>query len=332
MTLRAYDNLPGRLALDANALAGLKQQARVAPERALAAAATQFEALFMQMLLKSMREALPQDGPLASETTKQYTAMFDQQIAQQLAKKGIGIADMLVKQLSRTTPAADAPPVAGAPAAREPAIPSVSRALDLGSARPAAAPAAAPATAPAAGGSALPASVRAFVDTLRPYAEAVARTARIPAELLLGQAGLESGWGRHQPQAADGAPSHNLFGIKAGASWTGPVVEAATTEYVDGQKVTKVERFRAYGSYTEAFADFAKLIGGSPRYAPALANAGDAAAYARSMQRAGYATDPLYAAKLTRAIETAARRTQAVPASAWAQLPAIPVDIRPKSA
>jgi flagellar protein FlgJ len=314
-------DLGGAVAMDARALSGLKQQAKNAPGEALRAAAGQFEALFMQMLLKSMRDALPQDGPFASDTTKTYTAMFDQQMSQQLAKKGIGIADMLVKQLSArnaAASAADGRPVqepgtgagggAGAASAGTPTRFAARMTATPADAGPSSLPMATPAAA-APSGSSLPESARAFIEKMRPHAEAAAQAAGIPAAFLLAQAALETGWGRHQPRAADGASSHNLFGIKAGASWQGAKALAATTEYVAGKAVTAFEAFRAYGSYTEAFQDFARLMRSSPRYAGVMAATGDAGAYAQSLQRAGYATDPRYAEKLARTIETVARHT-----------------------
>lgn len=302
----------GALAMDSRGLAALRQQAKAAPAESLRAVAGQFEALFMQMLLKSMREALPQDGPFASETTKTYTAMFDQQMAQELAKKGVGIADMLVKQLSpRTTEAAagagkEARAMgkgvgegAGAAFAGIPPR-SVTRAPAAAAPSPAA-PTASPA------GASLPETARNFIERMRPQAEAAAQAAGIPVTFLLAQAALETGWGRHQPRAADGATSHNLFGIKAGTGWQGARTLAATTEYVAGKAVTAVEAFRSYGSYAEAFQDFARLMRSSPRYSGVLSATGDGNAYAQKLQQAGYATDPRYAEKLARIIEAIGR-------------------------
>ncbi|HSN47022.1 MAG TPA: flagellar assembly peptidoglycan hydrolase FlgJ [Casimicrobiaceae bacterium] len=302
----------GALAMDSRGLAALRQQAKAAPGESLRAVAGQFEALFMQMLLKSMREALPQDGPFASETTKTYTAMFDQQMAQELAKKGVGIADMLVKQLSpRTTEAAagagkearatgkGAGEGAGAAFAGIPPR-SVMRA-------PAAAAPSAAASPAAPAGASLPETARNFIERMRPQAEAAAQAAGIPVTFLLAQAALETGWGRHQPRAADGATSHNLFGIKAGTGWQGARTLAATTEYVAGKAVTAVEAFRSYGSYAEAFQDFARLMRSSPRYSGVLSATGDGNAYAQKLQQAGYATDPRYAEKLARIIEAIGR-------------------------
>jgi flagellar protein FlgJ len=302
----------GALAMDSRGLAALRQQAKAAPGESLRAVAGQFEALFMQMLLKSMREALPQDGPFASETTKTYTAMFDQQMAQELAKKGVGIADMLVKQLTpRTTDAA-------AGAGKEARATGKGAGEGAGAAfagiqprsvtRAPATPAPSPAASPAApAGASLPETARNFIERMRPQAEAAAQAAGIPVTFLLAQAALETGWGRHQPRAADGATSHNLFGIKAGTGWQGARTLAATTEYVAGKAVTAVEAFRSYGSYAEAFQDFARLMRSSPRYSGVLSATGDGNAYAQKLQQAGYATDPRYAEKLARIIDAIGR-------------------------
>jgi flagellar protein FlgJ len=119
---------------------------------------------------------------------------------------------------------------------------------------------------------------------------------------MLGQAGLESGWGKHEIRHKDGTSSFNLFGIKASADWKGKVAEVMTTEYIQNQAVKVVARFRAYDSYADSFKDYAKLITGSARYAKAAGNTHSAQAYAAHLQQAGYATDPQYAQKLSRAI------------------------------
>jgi flagellar protein FlgJ len=134
---------------------------------------------------------------------------------------------------------------------------------------------------------------------MRPAAEAASRASGVPARLILAQAALESGWGKREIRAADGSPSFNLFGIKADRRWQGRTVESATTEYVNGTAQPARASFRAYGSYEEAFTDYAKFLAGQPRYAQVLA-AGDATQAAQALQRAGYATDPAYAAKLVR--------------------------------
>jgi flagellar protein FlgJ len=120
---------------------------------------------------------------------------------------------------------------------------------------------------------------------------------------MLGQAALESGWGRREIKGRDGSTSHNLFGIKAGSDWKGKVVEAVTTEYVNGKAQRRVEKFRAYDSYADSFKDYAKLITNNPRYEKVLASGGDATSFARGLQKAGYATDPNYATKLASIIK-----------------------------
>jgi flagellar protein FlgJ len=260
----------GGLALDVRTLETLRQQSKNAPTGALRDAAQQFEALFMSMVLKSMRDALPQADPLASEPTRMYTSMLDQQLAQALSGKGVGLADMLVKQLERSS--------GGATAAQR--VPNAT---------------AAPA----------PETQGEFVRRMAPHADAVQREHGIPAHFVLGQAALESGWGRREIRAADGTPSHNLFGIKAGPGWKGATVETQTLEYVNGVPRKVTERFRAYDSYADAFRDYGSLIAGSPRYADAARAAHDAAEFARGVQSGGYATDPAYAEKLAQTIDRA---------------------------
>ena len=296
---------------DTAALADLKRKAQHSPREALAAAATQFEALFVQNLLKSMREALPQDGPLASDSMKAYTGMFDAQLAQEIARRGLGLGKMLERQLSGTL--GDASAISKS-SATDKALPSPGKSVigapaSTGAAGPHAARRGATVThggdssdVLTQGLAALPRSIRGFIDALRPHAEAAAQKIGVPANVLLAQAGLETGWGKHQPRTADGSASHNLFGVKAGKGWNGAVAVAATTEYVAGALTRTVDKFRAYSSYTDAFVDFGKLLTGNARYASAVANAADGAAYAKSLQKGGYATDPQYAAKLTRAI------------------------------
>lgn len=266
------------LAVDTRSLDELKLRAKNNPELALKDAARQFEVLFMNMLLKSMREATPQDGLFDSEQTRFYTSMLDQQLSEKMSTRGLGLADIMARQLQRQNGAA---PVTGAPGVEG---------------------AGAAAATPQSG------NTRDFVNRLWPHAAEASRTTGIPAHFIIGQAALESGWGAREIRGGDGGPSHNLFGIKAGRGWTGRTADVVTTEYVNGapQKVT--ERFRAYDSYADAFRDYANLIRNNPRYAAVIDGAGDAASFARGLQQAGYATDPAYADKLTRVINSNALR------------------------
>ncbi|MCZ7563135.1 MAG: flagellar assembly peptidoglycan hydrolase FlgJ [Burkholderiales bacterium] len=170
--------------------------------------------------------------------------------------------------------------------------------------KPPRAAAAAPAPAPVARGPAAP-HVEAFVARHQAAAESASHITGIPAGYILGQAALESGWGRREIRAQGGAPSYNLFGIKASALWQGKTVDTTTTEYVGGRAQQRTERFRAYGSYAEAFEDYARLLRASPRYAAALKAGHSVEAFAREMGRSGYATDPRYGTKLAQVIHTA---------------------------
>jgi flagellar protein FlgJ len=364
------------LSIDPKGMDGLRQSAKANSPEALRDVARQFEGLFMNMVMKSMRDASPKDGVFDSEQGKMFTSMLDQQLSQNLAKRGVGLADVLIRQLSNnrsinpndaisgtgsTKPnnatnglindsALDAvlpgKPRAGGLAqaygaeqgfdlsqnmelatndlsavdtetklgnwphanlqatvqqALDSGIPGVLKAVlggvkksvtalaDVGHINHKARPAQS-------------ANVRAFENKLAVHAQEAADATGIPAKFMLGQAALESGWGKREILAADGSPSHNVFGIKAGAGWKGKVIETATTEYVHGVPTRKVERFRAYDNYSDAFKDYAKLLQNNPRYQSVIANAQDIKGFAQGLQRAGYATDPQYADKITRIV------------------------------
>jgi flagellar protein FlgJ len=136
------------------------------------------------------------------------------------------------------------------------------------------------------------------VQKLLPHAQAASAGTGIPARFMLGQAALETGWGKAEIRGAEGQNSHNLFGIKAGAGWTGKTVDIVTTEYVNGKPQKQVDTFRAYDSYADSFRDYAKLLQNNARYQNVIAQGQDAAGFAQGLQQAGYATDPNYAQKL----------------------------------
>ena len=264
----------GSLAIDSQSLNKLRLQAKQSPDQALKAAAQQFETVFLNMMLKSMRDATPQDGVFDSEQTKMFTGMLDQQLAQSMASsRSVGLADIMVKQLSRNQPVSSPATSDAKPSASANAVPSAYGA-DV---------------------------QQSFVDKFRAPAQAASRATGIPAHHILGQAALESGWGKREIKMPDGSDSHNLFGVKAGKDWSGKVAEVTTTEYHNGVAAKQVEKFRAYGSYTEAFQDYAKLLSDNPRYSGVLGQA-DSKAFAQGMQQAGYATDPHYADKLASVI------------------------------
>jgi flagellar protein FlgJ len=233
-----------------------------------------------------------------------FTSMLDQQMSQNLAKRGLGLADVLVRQLGAQAANAQALAIGAdqnaAPGGAMPAPLSADALLKTPGAL--LKPSAAVDTSAGTGSNAQAPHVRAFQQKLGAHAEAASRETGIPAKFMLGQAALESGWGKREIRNADGSPSHNLFGIKAGPGWKGKVATAVTTEYVNGVPQTRVERFRAYASYADGFRDYAKLISSNPRYDKVMANAGDASSFAHGLQKAGYATDPHYATKLSRII------------------------------
>jgi flagellar protein FlgJ len=326
----SVNDLGSRFALDLQGLQRLKQTARQDPAAGLGEASRQFEAVLLQMMLKSMREAGPQSGLLDSQQGRLYTEMLDQQWAQSLAGRGLGLAEQIEGQLRGQVPGANLPAdgglIAGIPRGTpRPLYGALQLAPGESATRPAAAapeqsgrmlpqahPLAAPerpalaATARAdAAGTEEGGHVATFVARLQEPARAASRASGVPAELILAQAALETGWGRHEIATAGGGNSHNLFGIKAGSTWQGPTTEVRTTEYVDGRPVSRIERFRVYESFEAAFTDYARLIGGNPRYA-GVVDAPDAAQAARALQRGGYATDPAYADKLIAVMATLA--------------------------
>ena len=313
--LGSTSDLSSKFALDTNSLGDLKQSAKSGSPEALKGAATQFESMFVNMMMKSMRDATPQDGMMDSQETKTFTGMLDQQMSQKLAKRGIGLADVLVRQLTVQQQ--------GQQLMQD----MTKQALGIGGATPTgaqagnalrmqsdpdtlptdgtAAPGAAGITGSARGtdNANKPAHVRAFQEKLADAAEEAEQATGVPAKFMLGQAALETGWGRRVIRNADGSSSNNLFGIKAGPGWKGKVATAVTTEYINGRPHAKVQKFRSYDSHADAFKDYARMLSNNPRYEKVLAHGGDAATFAHGLQRAGYATDPQYAAKLSRIIK-----------------------------
>jgi len=265
------------LAADPSALNALRFGAagKGNDKAALKEAAKQFESLFMRELIKSMREATSKSGLMDGEGSELGTDLLDQQLSVQLSGLPGGLSEAIERQLGRqmgiTSPGSALPPGSATPAS------TVSRAT---------------------GGS----RHAGFVNQHAQAAEAVSRESGIPASFMIGQAGHETGWGKSEIRHRDGSPSFNLFGIKATGNWKGKVAEIVTTEYVNGTPQKTVAKFRAYDSYADSFRDYARLIGNSPRYDQVMEQVGSVQGFATSLQKAGYATDPQYAIKLSRAI------------------------------
>lgn len=274
-----------RLASDARNLDSLRHGAAKDPKATARDAAKQFESLFMNELMKSMRASTQASGLMDNPGTKLGTEMLDAQLASKMVGRPGGLSEVIAKQLERQMGLVPGP------------IPSASRANN--SLPVVAAPTATPK---------LPEkSAAGFVQQHSAAADASAAETGIPAQFMIAQAALETGWGKREIVGRDGSNSHNLFGIKAGASWKGATVDVTTTEYIGGAPRKMIQKFRAYASEAESFADYARLMKDSPRYAAVVAQASDAKAFAHGLQKAGYATDPAYADKLGKVINTTLR-------------------------
>jgi flagellar protein FlgJ len=266
-------NSPGFYA-DFNGLAALKNSAAASNPAALREAARQFESLFTSMVLKSMREANLGPGLGDSDATNTYQEMYDQQLAVQMSQgKGLGLAEMLVQQLTRsglkgTTPASGVEAgAAQAPSTTTSSVPTTAQRIS-------------------------------FVQRVQPLANEAGARMGVAPDTLIAQAALETGWGQHLPVSDNGASSANLFGIKAGSSWHSGTATASTVEYVEGTATTTAAKFRAYDSTQTSARDLVSLVSGSPRYAAALGAGDDTGAYAAALQQGGYATDPDYVKKM----------------------------------
>jgi len=292
MAVSASAAAAGLQGVDTRPLDALRASAAQDPKAAIREAAKQFEALFMQQLMKSMRDASMSSGMLDNEGTRMGTDMLDTQLATKMTGLPGGLADLIAKQLERQmNGGVDVPTSATAPASAG--------------------------GAPASTGMAdrITPKQADFVRRHTDDARAAQAASGIPAAFVLAQAAHESAWGQREIRNADGSASHNLFGIKAGSGWSGPVTEVTTTEWSGGAPQKVVQKFRAYGSYAEAFQDYARLIAQSPRYASVMqqvAAGSTPQGFAAGLQKAGYATDPAYADKLARVINTTLRMQRAV--------------------
>jgi flagellar protein FlgJ len=254
---------------DLNGLAALK--ADPTSPQAISAVASQVEALFLQMMLKSMRDASMGDE-LDGNEMGVYQDMFDKQVALTISQhQDLGIGAILKRQLTGKT---------------APAVPKT-----------------------ASGGVSAPPQVLAktpaeFVDQVMPAIRRAATALGLNPLGLLAQAALETGWGQRMARNADGSPSLNMFGIKAGDEWTGARATADTVEFSNGVATQRRTAFRAYGSIEESVSDFANVLKKSPRYRDAIAAGGDVHAYIDRIGKSGYATDPEYANKLNQILNS----------------------------
>jgi flagellar protein FlgJ len=270
---------------DFQGLERLKGEARgsTPSKAAVDEVARQFEALFLQMVLRSMREAsLGDDGLMESDATRDYRELFDSQLAINLAQsRSLGIAEIIGRQIGAAGDAGigDREVPAAAPARKHGSVAAAAH-TNAGNER-----------------TQSPASPAEFTTWLWPDAVRAGRKLGVDPEMLVAQAALETGWGRSVMQHPDGRSSFNLFGIKADPGWAGNRVTKDTLEYEDGIVVKRRAEFRAYESCSEAFEDYARFLH-TPRYQAARAQAADASTFAHALQKAGYATDPTYGKKI----------------------------------
>ena len=266
---------------DFSSLTALRKDARKDPQATLRKVAHQFESLYIKMMLKSMRQASLGDPIFDSDNSKMYRDMFDNQLAMDMSDHGgIGLADMLVRQLQRYVPGDHAHKEG---MTRVPAIRGTATPLQ------------------AVQEEKLPArftSQSQFIEKIWPLAEQAAKELNVPPQAVMAQAALESGWGQHVNQNGQGVSSHNLFNIKADASWKGPKVVVDTLEFEHGVAKRQKAAFRAYSSYADCFRDYVNFLKTNPRYREALTESDSAEAFAHNLHQAGYATDPAYASKL----------------------------------
>jgi flagellar protein FlgJ len=272
-----------------NGLEALKKDPK-SPE-ALHAVAQQIDALFLQMMLKSMRDAGAEIGESASNEMGMYQDMFDKQISLSMSQhQSIGLGAQLTRQLAAAAGGSD-------PASKTAPVPTTvpARGSNSFTGR---------STVDADGhagdtsNNVAPADPSEFVSQVYPAIQRAAQALGVNPLAIMAQAALETGWGKRMPRSSDGTPSHNLFGIKADDNWNGPRVAADTVEFSGGVVTQKRTAFRAYGSIEDSVNDFARLLSTSPRYREAVAGGASTHGYVAGIGKSGYATDPQYANKL----------------------------------
>ncbi|MCW8907959.1 MAG: flagellar assembly peptidoglycan hydrolase FlgJ [Sedimenticola sp.] len=286
---------------DMQGLTALKARAVEDAEGSLDAVARQFESLFVQQMLKSMRQAGLGEGLMDSEQSLFYRDMYDQQLSLHLAEHGgIGLAEVIKRQMGDGESTVDVEGK-GIEAYRQMAI-RLQQSLTGRPQETSVPDVVTTDSETAAVANSLDStedwSTERFVEELWPWAVEAAGMLGLKPQALLAQAALETGWGRHQIRGADGAPANNLFGIKADRRWEGDRVSVSTLEYEQGTAVKKRAYFRSYETPRDSFHDYVGFLQANPRYQKALQSTADSSAYFQALQQAGYATDPEYASKI----------------------------------
>lgn len=273
---------------DGNGLADLKLAAKNKSPEALKEVARQFEGIMVQMMMKSMRKANLGEGIFENDQTKFYQDMYDKQLSLQLTKNGgLGLADLIESQLNGSTQ----PHVKNQTVQNYLANPVPDKTIKPSLALQK--------TGMTPENPDFFDNPSQFVKTVWPHMEKAAAALGVKPDVLISQAALETGWGKHVPQSTNGSSSHNLFGIKAGPDWQGKTVVKNTLEFEAGMMKQKKQSFRAYDNYADSVQDYVQFIKNRPRYQTALNQAQHSATYLKELQGAGYATDPQYATKIS---------------------------------
>lgn len=316
---------------DLASFTSLRAQAQSNPDEAIDQVAAQFESIFVQMMMKSMRDASEplESGLMASNQLESYEQMFDQQLSLDLSSGGgLGLAEIIATQLGggrstleaggenqhpteigpywQSASTANTSPAEASLTVVSPVVVSdrpvsvreseqsivdidqkveskLSNMFDVVESKLR---------------SWFPESPQEFIKDLWDLAEKAAESLGVNPKVILAQAALETGWGKHVIQNPDGSSSFNLFGIKAGNDWQGAEARVQTLEYEDGVASKQTASFRSYESLADAFEDYVSFLTQSPRYEQALKGAADAQQYVQGLQQGGYATDPKYAEKI----------------------------------
>ncbi len=301
---------------DLSGLSKLKRAAGTNDPKAIRAVAEQFESMFTLMMLKSMRDAVGKDPMFGSDQQEMYQGMADDQLSVQLSKgKGLGLADMLVRQLQKMgvkgAGQADGAQANGSTAGAQAAgfriggttgTPGAS--FTLGAKAAAAYRVTQTATSPTTTPATSDVTKSIFVQDLWPQAQDAGTLLGVDPRHLIAQAALETNCGQSLPKDASGGTSNNRFGIKASAAWTGAAVTSGTQEFQNGVASNPTAQFKAYATPTQSFQDYVALLRNNPRYAAALNTGSDVYAFAAGLQRGGYATDPEYASKIAAVTNT----------------------------
>ena len=290
--------------LDQNSLNTVKAMGRNKDPQALKEVAKKFEGMFVQQMLKSMRDAsaaFSSGDMFSSDEVKFHQEMLDQQMVINLTSgKGIGLATSMYQQMlkmqgNKSNNEASSENAEHHPAIKQNLLPSIKPLANATTLPPELISRAA--TNNDAMSSKKTQTPEEFIAELMPFAEKAAAALNVKTDVILAQAALETGWGKHVLHDAQGNSSFNMFNIKKSSSWQGESVGVKSLEFKQGVAQQEHSSFKKYSDYLHSVTDYVELMK-SPRYQQALSAGKDSKKYAEALQRSGYATDPNYANKI----------------------------------